>query len=73
MVLSNIRRVVRLKEEAPAGLWEHVSIDVPDALDLIEQQNQGYMKVTLQNNSNQAIEPGANLRIAFAYRVLDGK
>lgn len=73
MVLSNIRRVVRLKEEAPAGLWEHVSIDVPDALDLIEQQNQGYMKVTLQNNSNQAIEPGANLRIAFAYRVLDGR
>ncbi|MEM6579935.1 MAG: sulfotransferase family protein [Pseudomonadota bacterium] len=71
MVLTLIKRAVRAKERAPDGPWDQVAIHAPETVDLIEQQNQGYLEVTLQNSSRHAIESKANNRYAFAYRVLD--
>ena len=55
----------------PRNAWQHVTLEAPTTLELYGRHNQGYLEVTLTNNSEQPLMPGGRNEIAFSYRLLD--
>jgi hypothetical protein len=55
----------------PRNAWQRVTIEAPATLELFGRQKRGHIDVTLINNAGRALDPGADDKLAFSYRLLD--